>query len=211
MSIALGSSPEWGNAVVTSFILKGFGVKFFHDGGGFDCSRKGELYCNLWIKAMKEPLQQGMIVSDSRVDREEGEWGDVFVKFQGVLLVLVKQGEGNSSLHCCIIGSECGLEGFLDLGPGLVYVCDVVIFELGKPSLSKGFSLSFGHSIEENYGLCFIRVLVCMKGTIGLHGLEPSVGISSFSTELYREGSFDFHYVFVIIFFVSEEIYVIGE
>ena len=47
-----------------------------------------------------------------------------------------------------------------------------------------------------------------MEGEIGLHGHEPSVGISGFSTELFREGCFNFH---VIIFFVRLRIYSDGE
>ena len=40
-----------------------------------------------------------------------------------------------------------------------------------------------------------------MKDKVGLYGHEPSVGISNFSIELFREGGFDVHYV-VIIFVV---------
>ena len=56
----LGSSPEQCNAAVTS--------------------REGELYCNLQVESLEEPFQQGMVVGDSRMYREEGEGGDVFVK-----------------------------------------------------------------------------------------------------------------------------------
>ena len=75
------------------------------------------------------------------------------------------------------------------------------IFELGEPSLGKGFSSSFEHSIEENHSLCFIRELVHMKDKIGLHGHEPSIGIFSFSTELFKECGFDVHHV-IIMFIV---------
>ena len=54
---------------------------------------------------------------------------------------------------------------------------------------------------------CFIGQLVCMKHKVGLHGHELSVDISSFSTEFFREGCFDFH---VVIFFVGLGIYVDG-
>ena len=60
------------------------------------------------------------------------------------------------------------------------------IFKLDEPSLGKGFSLSLGHSIEENHGLHFIRKLVHMKGKIGFHGHEPFIGISSFYAELFK-------------------------
>ena len=110
---------------------------------------------------------------------------------------MIKQSEGNSSLCCCILGGECSLEGFLDLGPVLVSVCDVFIFKLGEPSLGKGFSSFLGYSIEENYGSCFIGKFVHMKGKIGLHGYEPSVGISSFFTELFRKRGFNVHHVVV--------------
>ena len=139
-----------------------------------------------------------MIVGDSGVDREEGEGGDIFVEPQRVLPVLIKQGKGGSSLYCYIIGGECCLEGFLDLGPVLVSVCNMLVFKLGKPSLSKSFSLSLGYPIEENHSLCFIRELVCINGKVSLHGHEPSVGISSFSTELFREDGFDVHHVVVV-------------
>ena len=117
---------------------------------------------------------------------------------------MVEQSEGNSSLCYSIIGDKCSLEGFLDLGPGLVCVYNAFVFELGEPSLGKGFSSSFGHPIEENHSSHFIRVFVCMKGKVGLHGPEPSIGISSFSVELFRKGGFDFH---VVIFSVGERIY----
>ena len=112
---------------------------------------------------------------------------------------------------CCIIGGKCGLEGFLDLDPGLVCICDAFIFELGEPSLSKGFFSYFGHPVKENHSLHFIGVFVCIKDKVGLHGHEPSVGTSGFSAELFKEGGFNFH---VIIFFIDEEIYMderIGE
>ena len=69
-------------------------------------------------------------------------------------MVLVEQSEGDSSLHCCIIGGECSFEGFLDLGPGLVCISDVFIFKLGESSSGKGFSSSFGYLIKENHGFC---------------------------------------------------------
>ena len=46
-----------------------------------------------------------------------------------------------------------------------------------------------------------------MEGEVGLHGHEPSVGISSFSAEFFREGCFDFH---VVVFFIELRIYVDG-
>ena len=46
-----------------------------------------------------------------------------------------------------------------------------------------------------------------MEGEIGLHAHEPSVGISGFSTELFREGYFNFH---IIIFFIRLRIYTDG-
>ena len=52
----LESSPELCDAVVTSFDLGGFGVEFLHGGGGFDCSKESELYCNLWVEAVEEPF-----------------------------------------------------------------------------------------------------------------------------------------------------------
>ena len=104
------------------------------------------------------------------------------------------------SLHCCVIGGECSLEGFVDLGSVLVSMCNVFVFELGEPSLSKGFSSFLGHPIEENHGLYFIEELVCMKGKVGLHGHEPSVGISSFSTEFFMEGSFNVYHILIILF-----------
>ena len=112
-------------------------------------------------------------------------------------------------MYCCIVGGECSLECFLDLGPGLVCICDAFIFELDEPSLGKGFSLSFGHPVEENHDLHFIGIFVHMKGKVGLHNHESSVGISSFFTEFFREGSFDFHVI--VVFFVSEGIYMDGE
>ena len=48
-----------------------------------------------------------------------------------------------------------------------------------------------------------------MKGKVGLHGHEPSVGISSFSTEFFRKGSFDVHHI-VIVFIIREGIYLDG-
>ena len=42
--------------------------------------------------------------------------------------------------------------------------------------------------------------IVLMQDEIGLHGHEPSVGISGFSAELFREGCFNFH---VVVFFVG--------
>ena len=42
-----------------------------------------------------------------------------------------------------------------------------------------------------------------MKGKVGLHGHKLFIGISSFSTELFREGSFNFH---IVIFFVDKRI-----
>ena len=44
-------------------------------------------------------------------------------------------------LRCCVIGGECGLEGFLDLGPGLVCISNAFVFKLGEPSFDKGFSI----------------------------------------------------------------------
>ena len=41
---------------VASFDLRGFGVEFLHDGGGFDYSKESELYCNLWIEFTEEPF-----------------------------------------------------------------------------------------------------------------------------------------------------------
>ena len=70
---------------------------------------------NLEVKATKELLQQGMIVGDSRVDEEEREGEDVYVKSRRVFLVLIKQGKDDSSLHCCIVGGECCLKAFLIL------------------------------------------------------------------------------------------------
>ena len=43
---------------------------------------------------------------------------------------------------------------------------------------------------------------------VGLHGHEPSVGISSLSAEFFREGCFDFH---IVIFFVGLVIYMDGK
>ena len=200
----LGSSPEWCNAAVTSFDLGGLWVKFLHSGGGFDSSWEGELYCNLQVKSLEKPFQQGMVVSDSELDREEREGGDVFVESWGVLPVLVEWSEGDLSLCCCVIGGECGLKGFLDLGPGLVCISNTLVFELGEPSFSKGFSSSLGHSVEENHGPCWVRIFVLMEGEIGLHSHEPSVGISGFSTEFFKESCFNFH---VVIFFVRVRIY----
>ena len=121
---------------------------------------------------------------------------------------MVEQSEGNSSLHCCVIGGKYSFEGFLDLGPGLVCICNAFVFELDEPSLVKGFFLSFGHPIEANHGSHFIGVFVCMKGKVVLHGHEPSIGISGFSAKLFREGSFDFH---VVVCFVGKRIYVDGK
>ena len=95
-----------------------------------------------------------MVVGHSGTDREEEEEGDIFVKSYGVFPVLAEQSEGDSSLCCCVIGGKYGLEGFLDLGLGLVCICNAFVFELGEPSLSKGFSSSLGHSVEENHGSC---------------------------------------------------------
>ena len=91
---------------------------------------------------------------------------------------------------------------------GLVCISDVFIFELGKPSLDKGFSSSLGHSVEENHGPCYVGVFAFVEGKIGLHGHEPSVGISSFSAEFFKEGCFNFH---VVIFFIGLRIYMDGE
>ena len=70
------------------------------------------------------------------------------------------------SLHCYFIENECGLQGFLDLDPVLVGICNMFIFKLGKPSLGKGFSLSLEHPIEKNHALHFIGKLICMKGRV---------------------------------------------
>ena len=177
----LRSSPEWCDVAVTFLDLGGLWVKFLHSSGGFGCSQESELYCKLWVESLEEPFWQGMVVGDSRMDKEEREGGDVFVKSWGILPVLVEQSEGDLSLHCYIIGGECSFEGFLDLSPGLVCISDAFIFELGEPSLSKGFSLSLGHSVEENHGSCWVRVFLFMEGKIGLHGHEPSVDIFGFS------------------------------
>ena len=149
---------------------------------------------------MKKLFQQDMIVGNSGVDGEERE-GDILVKSKRVLLILIKPGEGNLSLCCYIIGGECCLEGFLDLGPVFISISDTFIFKLDEASLSKGFSSFLGHSIEENHGSRFIGELVHMKGKIGLYGHEPSVGISSFSIELFRKGRFDVYHI-VIVFFI---------
>ena len=81
------------------------------------------------------------------------------------------------------------------------------VFKLGEPSLGKGFSLFLGHSVEENHDSCCIGVFVFVEGEIGLHGHEPSVSISGFSAELFREGCLNFH---VIVFFIGLRIYVDG-
>ena len=106
------------------------------------------------------------------------------------------------SLHCCDIGGKCSFEGFLDLGPVLVSISNMFIFELGEPSLSKGFSSSFGHPIEENHSSHFIGELVHMKDEVDHHGHEPSFGISGFSAEFFKEGSFNVHHLFIVIFFI---------
>ena len=46
-----------------------------------------------------------------------------------------------------------------------------------------------------------------MEGEIGLHGHEPSVGISGFFAELFRKGCFNFH---VIVLFIGLRIYTDG-
>ena len=59
--------------MVAFFDLRGLGVKFLHNGGGFDCSGESELYCNLWVKSTEKPFSQGMVISDSEVDEKENE------------------------------------------------------------------------------------------------------------------------------------------
>ena len=110
-------------------------------------------------------------------------------------------------MHCCVIRGECGLEGFLDLGPGFICFSDVFVIELGEPSLSKGFFLSLGHPVVENHSSCCIKIFVLMQGKVGLHSHEPSVGISDLSAELFKEGCFNFN---VVVFFVSLRIYMNG-
>ena len=68
------------------------------------------------------------------------------------------------------MGDECDLEGFFDLGPGLVCICDMFIFQVGEPSLGKSFSLSLELPIEKNHYSCFIRVLIHIKSEVGPHG-----------------------------------------
>ena len=121
---------------------------------------------------------------------------------------MVEQSEGNSNLCCCVIRGECSLEGFLDLGPGLVCISNVFIFKFGEPSLGKGFSSTLGHSVEANHDSCCVGVFDFVEGKIGLYGHEPSIGISSFSTEFFKEGCLNFH---VILFFIGLRIYADGE
>ena len=99
---------------------------------------------------------------------------------------------------------NAALRAFLILVQVLSTSANTFVFERGEPSLNKGFSLSFGHSIEKNHDSCFIGILIYMKGKVGLHGHKLFIGISSFSTELFREGSFNFH---IVIFFVDKRIY----
>ena len=118
---------------------------------------------------------------------------------------MVEQSKSNLGLCYCIIRDECGFEGLFDLDSGFVCIWYVFVFELGESSSGKGFSSFLGHFIEENHGSYCIGILVLMQGKVGLHGHEPSVGISSLSTELFMEGYFNFH---VIIIFIGERIYV---
>ena len=83
----------------------------------------------------------------------------------------------------------------------------VQVLSTSAMHLSLSFSLSLGYPIEENHGSCCIRIFVLIQSKVDLYGHEPSVGISSLSAELFREGCFDFH---VVIFFVGKRIYVDG-
>ena len=46
-----------------------------------------------------------------------------------------------------------------------------------------------------------------MKDKTGLQGHEPSVGISNLFIKFFREGGFDIHDVFIVVFFINKKIY----